>query len=248
MIQVKGLSKSFTKNGSLAVDHVSFEIKQGELACIIGPSGSGKTTVLKMINLLVEPDSGDIFVNQENAKNKNPVLWRRNIGYVVQKSGLLPHLNIYENISLLSKALGRSKTSIRQKVKKLMAMMNMSFDKFSQRYPYELSGGQQQRVSMARALMENPEIILMDEPFSALDPLSSKELYQEFIQLNKQLNKTILFISHDINEAFLLAGKIILMKKGKIEQIGSKKDFTQSPKNQYVSDFIKGHSRGLDES
>ena len=243
MIQVKQLSKSFSKDHSWAVDHISFEIKKGELVCLIGPSGSGKTTVLKMINRLIEPTSGDIWVGGRNAKKQNPVHWRRKIGYVVQKAGLLPHLTVYENISLLSRVLGRPKKTIKKTVQELMNIINMPYEKFYNRYPYELSGGQQQRIGIARALMEDPGIILMDEPFSALDPLSSSELYQEFIQLNKKLNKTILFVSHDINEAFLLAHKIILMKKGKIEQIGTKEEFINSPKSPYAAEFISGYKR-----
>lgn len=240
MIEVKNLTKIFAPGNHPAVDNVSFRLEKGQIGCIIGTSGCGKTTTLKMINRLIEPTSGEVLVNDIPANSSDAVNWRRRIGYVIQKAGLLPQLTVYQNISLLSKILKRDAKEISKRVQELMETINMNYEKFKDRYPVELSGGQQQRVGVARALMEDPPVMLMDEPFGALDPITRNSLHEEFIHLNQKLNKTILMVTHDMEEAFKLADVIILMNKGKIVQSGTKEDLINNPANEFVSSFIQG--------
>ncbi len=240
MIEVQNLTKIFAPGNVKAVNAVSFKLDKGQIGCIIGTSGCGKTTILKLINRLIGPTAGEILVNNARASSSGPIEWRRKIGYVIQKAGLLPHLTVEQNISLLSKVLKRDEDFIANRVRELMEVVNMSYEKLGHRYPIELSGGQQQRVGIARALMEDPPVILMDEPFSALDPITREDLHDEFIRLNQKLNKTILMVTHDIEEAFKLGDKIILMDKGGIVQMGSKDDLVNNPQNNFVADFVKG--------
>ena len=224
------------------MDSISFKLDGGQIGCLIGTSGCGKTTTLKMINRLIEPTEGRIWVGGEKNNDPNPIRWRRKIGYVVQKAGLLPHLTVKQNISLLSQILGRKKSSIHHRTQELMEMVNMPYRDFANRYPVELSGGQQQRVGIARALMEDPPVLLMDEPFGALDPITSTSLHDELIYLNEKLKKTILLVTHNLSEAFNLGDRIFLMDKGRIVQSGTKKDFLDNPKNQFVEDFVQDQS------
>ncbi|MFT6602973.1 MAG: osmoprotectant transport system ATP-binding protein, partial [Bacteriovoracaceae bacterium] len=219
MIKVQDLKKVFKPNIT-AVNSVSFELERGEIGCIIGTSGCGKTTTLKMINRLIEPTSGKILVANDDALSVDAVSWRRKIGYVIQKAGLLPHLNVKDNISLLSKIMNKEKNFIESRVEELMEIINMPYAQFKDRFPIELSGGQQQRVGIARALMEDPPVLLMDEPFGALDPITRNSLHEEFWNLNEKLHKTIIIVTHDMDEAFKLGHKIILMHKGEIVQVG----------------------------
>ncbi len=243
MIEVQDLTKEFLSGRVKAVNRASFKLEKGQVGCIIGMSGCGKTTTLKMINRLIEPTSGNVSVNGQNARTGNAVVWRRKIGYVIQKAGLLPHLTVRQNISLLSKILKREKSFITERVRELMDIINMPYEKFGGRYPVELSGGQQQRVGIARALMEDPPVLLMDEPFGALDPMTSASLHEEFIHLNQKLNKTILMVTHDMDEAFKLGDRIILMDKGNIVQVGSRDDLVNNPKDEFVANFIEGKVR-----
>lgn len=240
MIEVQDLTKEFLSGRVKAVNTVSFKLEKGQVGCLIGTSGCGKTTTLKMINRLIEPTSGNVFVNGQNARTGDPVVWRRKIGYVIQKAGLLPHLTVRQNISLLSKILKREKSFITERVRELMDIINMPYEKFGGRYPVQLSGGQQQRVGIARALMEDPPVLLMDEPFGALDPMTRASLHEEFVHLNQKLNKTILMVTHDIDEAFKLGDKIILMDKGNVVQVGSRDDLVNTPKSEFVANFIEG--------
>jgi osmoprotectant transport system ATP-binding protein len=240
MIRIENLSKVFNNDQNKAVDSVTFTLEMGTIGCIIGTSGCGKTTTLKMINRLIEPSEGRIWVEENEASQMDAVQWRRKIGYVIQKAGLLPHLTVAQNISLLSTILKKDKTFIKDRVQELMHIINMPYEKFHDRYPAEISGGQQQRVGIARALMENPPVLLMDEPFGALDPITRKALHEELISLNQKLHKTILIVTHDMTEAFKLADKIILMNAGKLVQMGTKNDFIQNPKNEFVENFFKG--------
>ena len=240
MIEVKNVTKEFSQENIRAVNNVSFKIEKGQVGSIIGTSGCGKTTTLKMINRLIEPTSGSVIVNGQDSGTGSATQWRRKIGYVVQKAELLPHLTVSQNISLLSKILKRKKSFITKRVKELMDdTINMSYSKYSSRYPAQLSGGQQQRVGIARALMEDPPVMLMDEPFGALDPITKNTLHEEFIHLNKKLNKTILIVTHDVEEAFKLGDKVILMNKGNIIQTGTKEDFIKNPRNEFVTNFVK---------
>lgn len=240
MIKVNNLTKSFSQTKKPAVDDISFEVESGKIACIIGTSGCGKTTTLKMINKLVTPTRGDIYVNGLSCLGHDDVQWRRSIGYVVQKAGLLPHLNVFDNISLLANIKKRDKKQIKERITYLMNIINMQDIDFLERYPKELSGGQQQRVGIARALMENPSVLLMDEPFGALDPITRGSLHEELLNLNSELKKTILIVTHDISEAFKLGDQIILMDNGKIIQAGSADDFRDRPVNLMVKNFIQG--------
>jgi osmoprotectant transport system ATP-binding protein len=244
MIKVEGLTKVFEPSCSRAVDSVSFELARGEIGAIIGTSGCGKTTTLKMINRLIEPTEGSIWVGNEESRSSNAISWRRRIGYVVQKAGLLPHLTVKRNISLLSEILKRSPAKIEQRVNELLEVVNLPYREFAERYPLELSGGQQQRVGIARALMEDPPVLLMDEPFGALDPITRASLHEEFLQLNRRLKKTILIVTHDLAEAFKLSEKVLLMDGGKIIQVGSRDDFMRRPVSPFVSDFMKGQIHG----
>ncbi len=240
MIKITDLTKEFNNGAVKAVDSISFTLEKGEIGSIIGTSGCGKTTTLKMINRLIEPTSGTIMVGEKKANTEDAVTWRREIGYVIQKAGLLPHLTVFENISLLSQILKKDQNYMNNRVEELMTTVNLPFESFKDRYPIELSGGQQQRVGIARALMEDPPIMLMDEPFGALDPITRNSMHQEFWELNQRLKKTILMVTHDMDEAFKLSNKIILMNKGKIIQVGVKEDFIERPANEFVRDFIQG--------
>lgn len=242
MIEVKNLTKVYPEGKVRAVNSVSFKLEKGEIGCIIGTSGCGKTTTLKMINRLIEPTEGDIWVGNEECHSTDPVQWRRKIGYVIQKAGLLPHMTVKQNIALLSSILKKENEFITKRVSELMETINMPYEKFAERYPIELSGGQQQRVGIARALMEDPPVMLMDEPFGALDPITRESLHEEFINLNQRLKKTILIVTHDMDEAFKLGDKVILMNKGEIVQMGSKDDLVNNPKNEFVESFVKGQS------
>jgi len=242
MIKVENLIKIYQPDNLKAVDKVSFILEKGEIGCIIGTSGCGKTTTLKMINRLVEPSEGKIWVEDKECHSQDPVSWRRKIGYVIQKAGLLPHLTVKQNISLLSDILKRDKSFISNRVEELMEIINMPFHEFKDRFPAELSGGQQQRVGIARALMEDPPILLMDEPFGALDPITRNSLHSEFYGLNQKLQKTILVVTHDLEEAWKLGDKVILMHEGKIVQMGIKKDFYDNPASKFVEDFIQGQT------
>ena len=241
MIEVNHLTKTFNHGQVRAVNAISFNLKEGQIACIVGTSGCGKTTTLKMINGLIPPTSGEIKIHGKQFHQSDPIEWRREIGYVIQKAGLLPHLTVYQNISILSKVVKRDREWIHTRTHELMEMVNMDFEKFKDRYPVELSGGQQQRVGVARALMENPPLMLMDEPFGALDPITRNSLHDEFLAINRKLKKTIMMVTHDLEEAFKLADVIILMRAGSIEQIGSKEELLNNPKTDFVKDFLKGH-------
>lgn len=239
MIQIKNLTKDYGAHVR-AVSNISFTVEKGQIAALIGTSGCGKSTTLKMINRLIEPTLGEIHINSESSAQVDAITWRRKIGYVTQNAGLLPHFTVKENISILSKVLGRKKSFIDARVSELMDLVNLPLEEFSSKYPAELSGGQRQRVGIARALMENPEILLMDEPFGALDPITRNSLHQELLALNIKLKKTIVMITHDMEEAFKLASLIVLMDQGEIIQMGSKENFLKSPKNDFVKNFIDG--------
>jgi osmoprotectant transport system ATP-binding protein len=239
LLKISNLTKVFPNNIT-AVDGVSFELDRGDIACLIGTSGCGKTTTLKMINRLVEPSSGRIDIEGMDFDSSDVIDWRRHIGYVIQNSGLLPHLTVYENISLLSKIKKRDLKYVKSRVFELLDVMNLDPKYYAKKYPSELSGGQQQRVGIARALMENPPLLLMDEPFGALDPITRSELHDEFLRINKTLNKTIIMVTHDIKEAKKLATKIAIMEKGKVIQFGSPQELTDNPVSDFVREFMKG--------
>ncbi|MFW2503701.1 ABC transporter ATP-binding protein [Clostridium diolis] len=236
MIEFKNVRKDF-KNKTILKD-ITLKINRGELVAIIGSSGCGKTTTLKMINRLIKPTAGKIFINGEDIASKDVIKLRRNIGYVIQQTGLFPHLTIRENIEMIPKVEKLNKASIKKRTLELMDMVGLNSNDFLDRYPTELSGGQQQRVGVARAFATNPEIILMDEPFSALDPITRVQLQEELIDLQSKLKRTIVFVTHDMDEAIKIADKICIMNKGEIVQYDTPENILKNPINDFVSEFI----------
>jgi len=208
------------------------------LVVFIGPSGCGKTTLLKMINKLIQPTSGKIFVNGTDISTMNPIELRRNIGYVIQNTGLFPHMSIKENLELIPKLKGEEPGSIAKKTEELLDMVGLDPKEYMHRYPNELSGGQQQRIGVARAFSTNSDIILMDEPFSALDPVTRSSLQDELFQMQKELNKTIIFVTHDMDEAIKIADKICILKDGDILQYDTPENILKNPANAFVEGFI----------
>ncbi|MBP3953260.1 ABC transporter ATP-binding protein [Bacillus suaedae] len=237
MISFKNVTKKF-EDGTVAVDHVSFDVKKGNLVTLIGPSGCGKTTTMKMINKLVPLTSGDITIDGKDISDEDSVELRRNIGYVIQRIGLLPHMTIEENVSLVPKLKGWQKDRYEKKVDDLLDMVGLDPNVYKKRYPLELSGGQQQRIGVVRALAGEPPIILMDEPFSALDPITREQLQEELKLLQKSIDKTIVFVTHDMDEALKIADEIIVMKSGQVQQIASPEQLVKQPVNDFVRSFI----------
>ena len=236
IIEVTNLLKTY--NGHTVVDNVSFSINRGEIFVLLGTSGSGKTTVLKMINRLIEPNSGNIKINGNDIENENPESLRRKMGYVIQNVGLFPHYTIEENISVVPNLLKWDKEKIVTRITELLNLVGLNDGDYLNRYPNELSGGQKQRVGIARALASDPPILLMDEPFGALDPITRKQIRKEFKTLESLLHKTIVLVTHDIFEAFELGDKVCLMDKGKAQQIGTPRELIQKPANSFVQEFL----------
>lgn len=235
-IQFERVCKTF--GDTKIVDQFNLKIPKGKLVTLIGPSGCGKTTTLKMVNRLIEPTSGTITVDGQEIRNMNPVELRRSIGYVIQQIGLFPHMTIEENIALIPKLKGMDKPRYVRRVEELLGLVGMDPATFRSRYPKELSGGQQQRIGVARAMAADPSIILMDEPFSALDPMSREQLQDEMIKLQSTLQKTILFVTHDMDEALKIADQIVLMKDGNIVQSGVPDQILRHPENDFVKEFV----------
>ncbi|MBL5771561.1 betaine/proline/choline family ABC transporter ATP-binding protein [Heyndrickxia sporothermodurans] len=225
------------KGGKKAVSDLNLEFKPGEFIVFIGPSGCGKTTTMKMINRLIEPSSGTIYINGKNIMEKDPVQLRREIGYVIQQIGLFPHMTIQQNISLIPKLLKWPDEKRRARAKELLKLVNMTED-YLDRYPHELSGGQQQRIGVLRALAADQPLILMDEPFGALDPITRDSLQDEFKKLQQTLGKTIVFVTHDMDEALKLADRIVIMKDGQLVQVGTPEEILRDPANDFVEEFI----------
>ena len=236
MIEFKNVNKNF-KNKKVLKD-ISFNINKGELVSIIGASGWGKTTTLKMINRLINPSSGQILIDGENIASKDIIKLRRNVGYVIQQTGLFPHMTVRENIELISTIEKNDKKKISKKTVELMEMVGLEKDEYLDRYPTELSGGQQQRVGVARAFATNPEVILMDEPFSALDPITRNQLQDELLELQNTLKKTIVFVTHDMDEAIKISDRICIMNEGEIAQYDTPENILKNPSNDFVSEFI----------
>ncbi|SDW10916.1 betaine/proline/choline family ABC transporter ATP-binding protein [Paenibacillus sp. CF384] len=237
MIKFKNVVKTY-KDGTPALKGINLEIEEGELITLIGPSGCGKTTTMKMINRLVEPTSGNIIVNGQDISKINPIELRRNIGYVIQHIGLFPHMRIKDNVEIVPKLKKMDKAIYERRTDELMDMVGLNPSLYKNRYPAELSGGQQQRIGVIRAMAAEPSIILMDEPFSALDPISREQLQDELIRLQMQVRKTIVFVSHDMDEAMKIADRIVLMQGGVIVQADSPENIIRRPKNDFVRTFI----------
>ena len=237
MIRVEDVSKVYP-DGFKALDKISFNIDGGELFVLIGPSGCGKSTTLKLINRLIDPTEGKIWIDGKDISMENPFELRRNIGYVIQNIGLLPHMTIGENVALVPKLKKTDPKVYKKTVNDLLSMVGLDPDTYRERYPSELSGGQQQRVGVIRALAAEPPIILMDEPFGALDPISREQLQDELVRLQQEIKKTIVFVTHDMDEALKLADRICIMEKGKIVQLDSPDHILRHPANDFVRSFI----------
>ncbi|GGB00499.1 ABC transporter ATP-binding protein [Macrococcus hajekii] len=236
MIKFDDVSKIYGKKA--AVDHISFEVKEGEFFVLIGPSGCGKTTTLKMINRLIPLSSGYIYFKGHPISNYKLDEMRWDIGYVLQQIALFPHMTVRDNIAQVPMMKKWKTNMIDDKINRLLDMVGLPHEQFRNRYPSELSGGQQQRIGVIRALAADPPVILMDEPFSALDPISREKLQDDLLALQSEINKTIIFVTHDINEAFKLGDRVCLMNQGRIEQIGTPKEFIETPNNDFVQSFI----------
>ncbi|TXK17143.1 ABC transporter ATP-binding protein [Homoserinibacter sp. GY 40078] len=242
MIEFRGVTKRFPE-GTLAVDDFSLVIPARTTTVFVGSSGCGKTTLLRMINRMVEPTAGDIEIDGESIRDRDPVKLRRSIGYVMQNGGLLPHLKVIDNVATVPVLNGVSRRVARERAAELLDIVGLDRG-LAERYPNQLSGGQQQRVGVARGLAADPNILLMDEPFGAVDPIVRAELQQETMRLQHDLHKTIVFVTHDIDEAFLLGDQVVILEKGaRVAQVGSPSEILEAPANDFVASFV-GIDRG----
>lgn len=239
MIRFEHVSKSYGR--SVVLNDLSFTIKQGELVVLIGPSGCGKTTTLKTINRLIEPDNGEIYIDGRNISEQNPVELRRTIGYVIQQIGLFPNMTVEQNITVVPRLLKYSGERCREIVRSLLGLVDMPYDEYAHKYPSELSGGQQQRIGVLRALAASPPIVLMDEPFGALDPITRDMLQEEVKRIQRKLKKTIVFVTHDMEEALRMADTIVFMNKGKIIQMATPEEMLQNPADPIIRSFMGRH-------
>ncbi len=237
MIKLEKVNKAYD-DGFQALRDIDLEFREGDLNVLIGPSGCGKTTTMKLINRLIRPSSGRITIAGKDISTIDPVALRRSIGYVIQSIGLFPHMTIAANVSVVPKLLKWDAKKTERRVDELLDMVGLAPDTYRNRYPRELSGGQQQRIGVIRALAAEPDIILMDEPFSALDPISREQLQDELVRLNQELKKTIVFVTHDMDEAIKIADHIVLMKDGRVVQQGSPESILRHPANEFVSSFV----------
>ena len=247
MIRLENLTKYFEVPGKepvIAANNISMEVGQGEICVFLGPSGCGKTTALKMINKLIPKTSGKIYIDGQDTDNLDPITLRREIGYVIQQIGLFPNMTIEGNICVVPDLLKMDRKKSREKARELLEMVNLDPKVFLKRYPRELSGGQQQRIGVIRALAADPPVMLMDEPFGAIDPINREVIQDEFLKMNAELGKTVLFVSHDINEAIKMGDKIAIFREGVLEQCDSPDEILANPSNQFVKDFV-GSDRAL---
>ncbi|MEU1130921.1 betaine/proline/choline family ABC transporter ATP-binding protein [Streptomyces sp. NPDC005900] len=243
MIRFEHVTKRYA-DGTTAVDDLSFEVAEGELVTLVGPSGCGKTTTMKMVNRLIEPSEGRISVDGDDISAIDPVRLRRRIGYVIQQVGLFPHKTVLENTATVPHLLGVKRGKARERAAELLDLVGLDPAVFGDRYPEQLSGGQRQRVGVARALAADPPVLLMDEPFGAVDPVVREHLQNEFLRLQQAVRKTVLFVTHDIEEAVRLGDRIAVYGQGRIEQFDTPSTVLGAPANAYVADFV-GADRGL---
>ncbi|MEU6079949.1 betaine/proline/choline family ABC transporter ATP-binding protein [Streptomyces sp. NPDC047108] len=243
MIRFEHVTKRYA-DGTTAVDDLSFEVAEGELVTLVGPSGCGKTTTMKMVNRLIEPTSGSIFLEDQDISTVDPVKLRRRIGYVIQQVGLFPHRTVLDNTATVPHLLGWQRKKARARAAELLDLVGLDPSVHGNRYPDQLSGGQRQRVGVARALAADPPVLLMDEPFGAVDPVVREHLQNEFLRLQSQVRKTVLFVTHDIEEAVRLGDRIAVYGEGRIEQFDPPTAVLGAPATPYVADFV-GADRGL---
>ncbi|HEV3400903.1 MAG TPA: betaine/proline/choline family ABC transporter ATP-binding protein, partial [Acidimicrobiales bacterium] len=244
MIRLESITKRFA-NGLVAVDALDLEVGEGEVCILVGPSGCGKTTTLKMINRLIEPSSGRIYLDGDDVTTVDPVKLRRRIGYVIQQVGLFPHQSVADNVGTVPRLVGWDRQRARRRVDELLELVGLEPGVFRDRYPHQLSGGQRQRVGVARALAVDPPVLLMDEPFAAIDPIARDRLQQEFLRLQEEVKKTVVFVTHDIDEAVRLGDRIAILRQGGVlEQYASPGEVLGRPATPFVADFV-GADRGL---
>ncbi len=244
MLRLEEVTKRYD-DGTVAVDRLSLDVGVGEICVLVGPSGSGKTTTMRMVNRLIEPTTGRIFLDGDDIASMNPVALRRRMGYVIQHVGLFPHLTVEDNVGTVPRLLGWDRQRIRGRTRELLEMVGLDAERHGKRYPAELSGGQRQRAGVARALAADPPVLLMDEPFGAIDPITRCRLQSEFLRLQQELHKTVVFVTHDIEEAVRVGDRIaVLADGGRLEQYDTPAALLGSPATPFVAEFV-GADRGL---
>jgi osmoprotectant transport system ATP-binding protein len=246
-LEFRDVVKRYGGADRLAIDHLSFEVPAGEICVLVGPSGCGKTTAMRMVNRMTEMTEGDILLDGKSVKSFKPAELRRQIGYVIQQIGLFPHQTIGQNVATVPHLLGWDKQRTRARVDELLDLVGLEPEDFRDRYPSQLSGGQRQRVGVARALAVDPPLMLMDEPFGAIDPINRGRLQNQFLRLQEQIRKTVVFVTHDIDEALKMGDRIAIMKEGGLlAQYATPQELLQSPADEFVERFV-GADRGLKE-
>ncbi len=240
MIEFDSVTKVFP-GGVKAVDNLSLSVKEGETLVLLGTSGSGKTTTMKMVNRLIEPSSGRISVNGRDVMEQNPIKLRRSIGYAIQHIGLFPHMTIGQNIALVPTMLKWEQQRRNSRIKELLNLVGLDPADFRDRYPKQLSGGQKQRIGVARALAADPPVILMDEPFGALDPITREQLQNEFLELESEIRKTIIFVTHDVFEAVKMGDRVAILHEGRLQQLAEPRKIVEEPENEFVDEFLGQH-------
>lgn len=244
MIELEAVRKVYP-DGHVALREVSLVIEPGTTLALLGPSGCGKTTTLKLINRLLEPSSGHVRIDGRDSLDVDPIALRRGIGYVVQDAGLFPHLTALGNVEIVPRLLGWPAERRVSRARELFELVGLDFSEIAGRYPSQLSGGQRQRVGLARALAADPPILLMDEPFGALDPITRRRLREEFVALKKRLRKTVVLVTHDVEEAFQLAERVAVMDGGAIVQLGTPDEIRAAPASPFVADFVGDGTSGI---
>src|ERR687896_1052469 len=245
MIEFRKVSKTYPGSDNPIVTDLSFEVPEGEICVLVGPSGCGKTTAMRMVNRMIEISEGDILLDGSSVKDRRPAELRRDIGYAIQQIGLFPHLSVGDNIATVPRLLGWDRGRIRTRVDELLELVSLDPHETRDRYPAQLSGGQRQRVGVARALAVDPPLMLMDEPFGAIDPINRDRLQNEFLRLQAEIRKTVVFVTHDIDEAIKMGDRIAIMQKGgRLAQYAAPADLLAEPANEFVADFV-GADRAL---
>ncbi|CAN5313658.1 MAG: ABC transporter ATP-binding protein [Chloroflexota bacterium] len=237
-IRLENLSKQYPNSPHPAVDNVSLDIEPGEFVVFLGPSGCGKTTLLKMVNRIYEPTGGKIWIDKTEVHELAAPQLRRQIGYVIQQTGLFPHMRIADNVATVPRLLKWKKARINRRVEELLDLVGLPPESYARRYPAQLSGGEQQRVGLARALAAEPSTMLMDEPFGALDAITRNRLQEELLRIHRQIKQTILFVTHDIDEAVRLADRIVVLRQGKVEQFATPLEIISNPANDFVAELV----------
>ena len=235
-VEFREVRKAFA--GRPVLDGVTLTVAMGETVALIGPSGCGKTTALKLVNRLLDADGGTVNVLGRDVRGEDPVLLRRKLGYVIQEGGLFPHWDVRANVETVPRLLGWEETARTSRCDEVLAMVNLPAMEFGARHPRQLSGGQRQRVGVARAIAADPSVLLMDEPFGALDPIARRALQREFLDWKRRLGKAVLLVTHDMREAFLLADRVAVMDRGTIRQVGTQEDLVRRPADDFVREFV----------